>query len=189
MVIDSALQLLVSLLFSFLLLAASLYKFSDRLRFRGILAAYRLVPAALLTISSIVVPVLELALGLAWLSGVEIALVAIATASLLGLYALAIAINILRGNIHIDCGCSFASSGKDDSYQQLSYFLVLRNLILVALALTALAPANTRDLGFLDYGLLVLACAACVLVYGAFNQLLANGAIIRSTNHGGALRG
>ncbi len=187
--IDSALQLLISLLFSFLLLAASLHKFSDRLRFRGILAAYRIMPVALIAVASSAIPLLELILGLSWLSGTEISLVVIATACLLSIYGMAIAINIVRGNVHIDCGCSFASDGKDDSYQQLSWWLVFRNFILVVLALTALTPVNSRELGMLDYSLLGLACVAIVLVYGAFNQLLANRAIIVGSNHGGSLHG
>lgn len=189
MVIDAALQLLISLLFSFLLLAASLHKFSDRLRFRGILTAYRIMPVTFVAAASLAVPLIELALGLAWLSGIEISLAAIATACLLFVYGTVIAINIMRGNVHIDCGCSFASVGKDDSYQQLSYSLVFRNFLLVILALTALAPVNSRDLGMLDYSLLGLACVAIVLVYGAFNQLLANRAIISSSSYGGSLRG
>jgi hypothetical protein len=187
-IIDTAMQLLLSLLFGLLLLLASLHKISRPLQFRGILAAYRLLPPALLGLAAKIIPLVELSLGLAWLSGLEHGIVAAGTASLLALYAVAMAINISRGNTNIDCGCSF-SSGKDKSGQRLSSGLVSRNLLLALLSLTALLPGNGRELGVLDYGLLALACCALTLTYAAYNQLIANRQIIRGhwqggTNHG-----
>lgn len=188
MIIDTALQLLVSLLFGLLLLLASLHKISRPLQFRGILAAYRLLPPALLGLAAKLIPLLELSLGLAWLSGIKHGIVAVGTAGLLALYAAAMAINISRGNTNIDCGCSFSSS-KDKSGQTLSSGLVSRNLLLALLSLSALLPGNGRDLGILDYGLLVLACCAFALAYAAFNQLVANRQILRGRWQGGANHG
>lgn len=188
MIIDSALQLLLSLLFGLLLLLASLHKMSRPLHFRGILASYKIVPQSLLTPAARIVPLIELSLGLAWLSGVNPMIVAIGTAGLLLLYAAAMALNIARGNTDIDCGCSFGS-GKDKAGQQLSSGLVARNLTLALLSLLALLPVNGRVLGLLDYGLLALACCAIALSYAALNQLLANRQFVRGHWQGGAHRG
>lgn len=188
MIIDSAMHLLVSLLFGLLLLLASLHKISRPMQFRGILAAYRLLPERLLGLAAKIIPLIELSLGLAWVSGIGHNIVVVGTSGLLALYAAAMAINIARGNTRIDCGCSF-SSGKDKSGQQLSSGLVYRNLLLAILSLTALLPGNGRELGLLDFGLLALACCAFTLVYAACNQLLANRQFMRGHWHRSAGHG
>jgi hypothetical protein len=68
-----------------------------------------------------------------------------------------------------------ASAGRD---QQLSWGLVARNSILIIAALTATLPASERTIGFVDYVTLVAGLLAIVLLYGAANQLLNNGAAI-----------
>ena len=94
-------RLLVSLLFGLLLLLASLHKISRPMQFRGILAAYRLLPERLLGLAAKIIPLIELSLGLAWLSGIEHNIVVVGTSGLLALYAAAMAINIALGNISI----------------------------------------------------------------------------------------
>lgn len=175
MPLDTAIVFLINLLLALLLLSASLHKFADRARFTGVLAAYKLVPEVVLPVMVIAVPLLEMVLGLAWLTGLQPTVVAITTALLLALYTSAIAINLLRGNVDIDCGCGF-SGHKDSStdYQRLSAGLLLRNLLLIGLALTALLPTNERMLGFLDYLFVAMACCGLFLLYAAGNQLLAN---------------
>lgn len=181
MILDTAIMLLIRVLLALLLLGASLHKFSDRNQFSGILAAYQLVPAALLPLLVIAVPLLELTLGLAWLTGIQLGSAAIATTLLLSTYTLAIAINLLRGNVDIDCGCGFGSSSQAATgYQRLSAGLLLRNSLLIALTLLPLLPSNERLLGMLDYSYVGLACCGLLLLYGAFNQLLANSQIINS---------
>ncbi len=183
MMLDTAILLLIRVLLALLLLGASLHKFSDRNQFTGILAAYRLVPMALLPMLVVVIPLVELALGLAWLTGIQTGSAAIATALLLSAYTLAIAINLLRGNVDIDCGCGFGSSSQAATgYQRLSAALLLRNGLLISVALVAILPSNERLLGILDYSYVGLASCGLLLLYGAFNQLLANTQIINSWN-------
>jgi hypothetical protein len=87
-------------------------------------------------------------------------------AALLLAYAGVMTINLMRGRRFIDCGCGGAT-------QPLSIGLVLRNVVLAVAAITALVPAPTRPLGWLD----VVSMGAGVLVlgtlYAATNQLLA----------------
>jgi hypothetical protein len=121
----------------------------------------------------------EILLGGSWfLPGYGQALTTIASASLLGLYALAIGINLHRGRVHFDCGCSFG--GKDDSEQFLSGGLVVRNLILIAAALVTLFPATSRSFGAGDYATLTAVLLAATLLFAAANQLISNRAAINT---------
>ncbi len=182
---DPAPHALISIFFSVLLLGASLHKFSDRVRFQGIVSSYRLVPAPLLVTIVLGIPVLELGIGLAWLVGLQPKLVALATALLLTTYTLAIGINILRNNTEIDCGCGFSgTTDKSTSYQTLTLALPLRNILLIALALLSLLPTTHRLLGLVDYLSIALGSVVMLLLYAALNQLMANWQIINNWRSG-----
>ena len=160
-------------------LIAAFHKFGNNVRFRVTLLEYQLLPERLVMPVSRIVPVGELLLGAGWLTGLYPEdLTAVASAALLGLYAAAIGINLKRGRVHFDCGCGFG--GKSDNEQYLSGGLVVRNLVLMALALATLLPAGTRELGVGDYATLTAALLACVLLFGATNQLLINRAAINT---------
>ena len=165
---DPVFAILVRILFALLFISAAVSKF-DTPRFRAILDAYRLLPPRLAAFTARWLPGLELTMGLAWAAGVFPAVVVIASETLLAIYGLAIAINLLRGNSNIDCGCGFGSSG-----QQLSWGLVLRNLILIAIAGSGLLATTQRSLVLVDYFTVVTAVLAALLLYGACRQLLAN---------------
>jgi len=160
-------------------LAAAWHKASDRAQFRVTLLEYQVLPQALVVPAAIALPLLEAALGLGWLAGFPgTGLTAVASASLLMVYALAIAINLFRGRVHFDCGCGFA--GKSDNEQYLSGGLVLRNAVLIVLALATLWPATDRELGVGDYLTLLASLLAISLLFAAANQLLANRAAINT---------
>ena len=181
MLLDAALHNLISVFFTLLLLWASIHKFSDRLQFQGILAAYRLLPSSLLPLAALAIPLFELGLGLAWITGLQSVFVAMATAALLAVYSGAMGFNMLRGNTEIDCGCGLSSSKhKTSGYQKLSAGLLLRNAVLIILSLCAALPSNDRMLGLIDYASMALACAVLFLIYAALNQLLANKQLIDS---------
>lgn len=175
--LDPLLFQLIAVAFCLLLIAAGLHKLADRLRFQGILAAYEIVPAPLLVPLSLLIPVSEILLGLGWALGWRMELIAMATASLLAAYALGMGINLMRGRTYIDCGCGLASAkihSKDNGVQQLSVWLVYRNLLLIVLALTAGAGVSARNFGVLDYFSLLAAMLALTFIYAAFHQLLVN---------------
>jgi len=174
--LDPLVLKLVSIGFGLLLLLAGVHKLTELQKFRANLSAYEILPAALIAPASILVPSLEVLLGVAWLLALKPMFVALATAVLLFGYTSAIAINLLRGRIHIDCGCGMASTAGRD--QPLSWGLVLRNLALIIAALTATLPASERAIGVVDYVTLVAGLLTIVLLYGAANQLLNNGAAI-----------
>ncbi len=101
----------------------------------GVIANYRLLPAALVGPTALLLPPVELALGTALLLGGHW-LAALGAMALLLIFAAAMAINIRRGRSQIDCGC-----GRSQLRQPLSWLLVGRNVVLAALLLPRLLPS------------------------------------------------
>lgn len=111
-------------------LLAAVAKLRHRQLLPGVIANYRLLPDALVTPAAILLPVAELAIGVALLAGSR-PLAPVAAIALLLVFAGAIAVNIRRGRTQIDCGC-----GHDGLRQGLHWPLVVRNVVLAgALAL------------------------------------------------------
>lgn len=118
---------------------AAIGKLRNRDILPGVIANYRVLPAALVRPVTVLLAPVELVTAAAlWLGspvGVAVAIV------LLLAFAGAMDVNIRRGRRHIDCGC-----GLSRLRQPLSRALVARNLVLAALLLPALAggrPAAT----------------------------------------------
>lgn len=170
--LDPLLVSIIAVSFSLLLLLASVHKFSDLRRFEAVLNDYRALPAALVPAFAVILPALEAAIGLAWLFASAAISPAIATVSLLSVYTLGIVINLMRGRLHISCGCGFGNASGDG--ESLSWALVLRNTILVGFASLALLPVTQRDFGFLDYITLLSAVITIALLFAAASQLLRN---------------
>jgi hypothetical protein len=104
---------------------ALLHKVTARAEFEATLTGYRILPARWSGVATVLLALLE---------GVAIAAViapstrqegAVLAGILFGVYSVAIAVNLLRGRDRIDCGCGGLG-------QQLSWFLVGRNLLLIA---------------------------------------------------------
>jgi len=86
---------------------------------------------------------------------------ALATAALLIVFAVAMAINVMRGRTYIDCGC-FRQGMK----QPLSWLLVLRNIGLAAAAvLTAAVLPSVPAPSVLDLFVGVAAGAMAAILY------------------------
>ena len=160
-----------------LLLGAAWHKARQGPGFEAILAEYKLLPGAVIGVAARLVPALEAVLGLAWVAGFALPLVASLTAVLFAVYGLAIAINLLRGRRHIDCGCGFG--GRSGRGGTLSWLLVARNGLLAAVALLAWLPPVPRELGAVDWLTTLAALATLALLFGAISQLLTNAAAIR----------
>lgn len=160
-----------------LLLVAAWHKVAARNAFVAALGDYRLLPDSLVRPVAWLLPVVEATLGVLWLAGIARGSVALATIALLGAYAAAMAINLRLGRWNIGCGCGFGggASGRD---QPLSWWLVLRNLLLVVATALAALPPSSRALGAYDWLTLVLAQVALATLYSGASQLLRNGAAI-----------
>ena len=183
MLLDPLILKVISTGLGLMFLVAAYHKLSEAMQFRITLLEYQVIPEALVAPASRVIPIIELLLGGAWLLGYyRDGLTATGSALLLGVYALAIGINIQRGRVHFDCGCGFG--GKSDNEQYLSGGLLIRNIVLIAAALVTLIPAAPRMIGFSDYLTMLAALLAGALLFGAANQLLANRAAIDTWRKG-----
>lgn len=150
-------RVLVALVF----LQAAIGKLRHWPALEGVIANYRILPAALARPAALALPPVELCLGAALLVRADLPVRAGAGA-LLVVFAAAMAVNLLRGRREIDCGCF-----QSDLRQSLGWPLAARNLILAAL-LAPPAPAPAQALAPV---LLVQACAAGLVLFIAYAAL------------------
>jgi hypothetical protein len=126
--ISATITVFVALIFA----RAAFHKLTGFTEFTGFVADYRLLPGRLVVPASMVVVGAELlAVLLEFVPGLQGWGLAVA-AGMLGLYGVAMGINILRGRTFIECGCGGA-------VQPLSWALVGRNAVLVLLAVVGIA--------------------------------------------------
>jgi hypothetical protein len=150
-------------------LQAGLAKLRHRELLTGVVANYRLLPAAMITPVAMLLPPVELGLGAALLLGGHW-LAATGAIAMLVLFAAAMAINIGRGRSQIDCGC-----GRSQLRQPLSWLLVGRNLTLGALLLPRMLPSSVPSVADLAIGLVGgLAIFVIVQLFNAIGALAAS---------------
>jgi hypothetical protein len=176
--IDPLVNLVVATFIGLLLLISGTRKLLDRERLTQVMAAYRLVPAALLLPACWVLIGTEIGLGAALSLRIGVVGASLGSALLLAAYAVAMGINIRRGRTRIDCGCSLRSGST------LHPALVVRNLLLVCTALIALLPTGLRSLGAFD----VFQAGGATIVLGIFymtaEALLVNAEFAQRSSHG-----
>jgi hypothetical protein len=147
-----------------ILLLAAVQKAQAWRLLAGVIANYRLLPSWAVLPAAGLLPPLELLLAVCLLSAPLEPWPELAAIALLILFAGAMAINIVRGRTHIDCGC-----GQAFLAQHLSGPLVVRNFVLAALLLPSLLPQ-----GPMPMSALLSAAAAGLgffLLYLLFNLL------------------
>lgn len=166
----------LSIAFGVLMFMAALHKLRGMAVFRAVVLDYRLLPPAFVPAAAAALAGAELLIGMLWFAGSSVTTVAAAFATVLLLagYALAIAINLLRGRVHISCGCGLSGSGGE----RLSWGLVGRNAVLLLFAVAAAFPTSARELQWMDYVTLVAALSAITLLYTGTATLLGNAAAI-----------
>jgi hypothetical protein len=164
--LHSTLAATSALLIALIFLRAAWHKLHDVESFAALAADYRLLPAWAVGGAARLLIVLEAGSALALIVpklepvGARIAVV------MLLIYAVAMATNILRGRKQLDCGCGGEPQG-------LGWPLVVRNLLLTAIAVLALEPHEIPRSG----GEWALAAAAGLTLWIGFllaEQLLAN---------------
>lgn len=149
------LLLFFRILIAVLLMAAGVSKLTNRKAFVQVVRNFRLLPENLVGSVGLMIPIVEVVLSLLLILGLLQAWSLIGAASLFILFGVAVAINIFRGRINISCGC-FGRSRN----QSLTWSLVLRNVVLAALAFSlAVAPItsdSTSQPTMIDTGALML---------------------------------
>jgi hypothetical protein len=166
-VIDPLLQLTIALSLFLLFISASQHKRADTRRFAAQLDAYELIPKALTSGFARVLPWVELTVGVLLLIPASRAMAGFGAGLLLAVYALAVLLNLLRGRRNIDCGCG-------GTPQPLSYWLVIRNAVLVAAAALLTLPVSARELHAADAFAMIAMTLLLVLCYLCVGQLLHN---------------
>ena len=176
--IDPLLPKAIAFGFAVLFIGSAWHKLSGLGRFEAVLRDYRLLPAYMSRPLTLLIPAIELTLGLGWISGLLPRIAALASAGLLATYALAMGSNLLRGRIYIDCGCGFGVASEME--QALSSSLVARNVLLIGLAVLSLVPVAERDLGMTDYVAILAGLLTAILLYAGSGQLIKNRAAIKT---------
>jgi uncharacterized membrane protein len=164
--LDPAIGFLLLGCCALLFASAALHKLRALPRFAEVLRAYRVLPAAVVQLA-VLVPLLELAVGLALLVPVTRAAAAGAGAALLALYAGAIALNLARGRRDLACGC-----GGPDEARPIAPWMVVRNLALAALLGATLVPWQVRTLLATDFLTISGGVVVATLLYVSLDQLL-----------------
>ena len=145
--------------------AAAWHKLSEPEVFAGALAAYRLLPQALVAPVARLLPMVEGLLAAGILVPATRPAALLLLAALILVYGAAMAINLLQGRRDIDCGCGGAT-------HPLSWGLVARNIVLAAAALLASRPTLERSMDWTDALTLVLGVLAFYALYLMADELL-----------------
>lgn len=94
---------------------------------------------------------------------------------LLGIYALGMAVSVARGIAPEDCGCSWAGTAA----QPAGWALVLRNVVLISVALLLAPQAAARPLEFADYAGAFSLGLFAIAMYATADVLIANRGLLR----------
>jgi hypothetical protein len=161
---DPAIDLTVRLALALLFVVAAVHKLRDVRAFQATFADYRLLPGA----AARVVPLVELLVAALLVAPSTGAAGKIGAAGLLLVYAAAVGANLVRGRRHIDCGCAGPHARRP-----IGGGLVVRNALLAAAALAALAPVQPRLLVWIDALTVSGAVLALAALYLAADRLMA----------------
>ena len=136
--------------------------------FGAIVEQYRIAPRWLALIAARVLPPLELAAGATLVMPMTSSVGAVFGLCLMALFTMAIAVNLARGRVSIDCGCGGASG------QKLSPGLVVRNLLVTFGLIVALMAPPRGDVDSVSTMGVIGASLALIALYFAANQLMTN---------------
>ncbi len=172
--IDPAIGYLLAVALALIFGASGLLKLRDPALFAAALANYALLPRWSERAFAWTLPIAEIGAAAAVLFPMTRAIAAAALALLLVVFSAAIAINLARGRTDIDCGC-FGPALR----QELSGWLVARNLILMIVAAALAMPEGARQINSLDVVTIVMGASTFVVLYASANYALGNSAATR----------
>jgi len=167
--IDPTLPHMFAALLAIVLLAGAWTKLRDVGGFVFAVGQYRLLPLALAPAAAWSLLAAEGVAGVLLLPLATRVAGAWLASAVLSVVTTAVVVNLLRGRRDIDCGC-----GGPEGAQHLSWGLVLRNALLIAAALLAVAGVAPRDLVWLDRLTVLAGALALYGLYAAANQLMVN---------------
>lgn len=166
--LDPVFLLIPPLVLAFVFGAACASKVRAWEEFVGVMQNYRLLPRPLVRPAAYALPPMEGAVAIGLLAGPSRRLAALAAIALLAVLSAAVGLNLARGRRHIDCGCF-----RGVLRQPLSWWLVGRNGVLIALALVCVPDAAAaRALTWLDLVTVGGGTVALVLLLVAASSVL-----------------
>lgn len=166
LILDPVVVRALAAVLSVILLVGGWQKLRDPQLFAAAIDNYRLLPESLSPLLARLLPLFEIVAGLLLLSPEHSELGGLLSIALLLLVTAAVVINLLRGHADIDCGCGGLSQ------QRLSWPLVLRNGLLLGVAVLAMQQDGGRALFWIDYLTVAGATLALLGLYVSANQLM-----------------
>jgi hypothetical protein len=157
-----------------LLLTGAWSKLRDPLLWRETLANYELLPATLVRPVAWLLPLAEAGAGVLLLPLATRGAGALAAAALVALVTAAVGVALARGRGGIDCGCG------GETEVPIGTGLVVRNLVLVTLALAAALPPAPRAMVWIDAPTVAGATLFLLGAWALANTLLAQQPRLRS---------
>jgi len=125
-----------------LFLYAGILKLADSQALADSISSFQILPSGFINLLALVLPVLEILLGLGLLSGYRLRACSFGVCALLGIFLIALGQAAMRG-LSVDCGC-FGSGGTNSSFSLL--IALFRNLLLLAGSFVLLRQtAKVRD--------------------------------------------
>jgi hypothetical protein len=167
--IDPAIRGLCALSLALIFCASGAMKLRDLEMFEGSLANYQLVPLWMEKPLAHLLPIIECATAAGLLMASTRTVAAATLLALLTIFTGAIAINLARGRTNIDCGC-FGPALR----QELSGWLLLRNLFLLTIAAIVILPVSGRAIESLDVATIMLGAMTLVILYASANFAIGN---------------
>ncbi len=173
--IDPAISGLCALSLTLIFGASGIIKLRDIETFEGSVANYQLTPTSMEKPLAYLIPIAECGSAAGLLLTSTRALAASMLLVLLTMFSVAIAINLARGRTNIDCGC-FGPALR----QELSGWLLIRNLFLMILTAVVIFPTSGRAIESIDVVTIVLGALTLVTLYASANFAIGNAPKIRA---------
>ncbi|MFH1123512.1 MAG: MauE/DoxX family redox-associated membrane protein [Pseudomonadota bacterium] len=126
------LPLVIRMILGIVFLLASIDKILHPEAFAEAITNYRILPDAIINLTAIVLPWIELMVGLCLVSGIWVPGASLLSALLLMVFLGAILFNVARG-LDIECGCFILTDEADSTASMLWY--VVRDALLLLMAL------------------------------------------------------
>jgi hypothetical protein len=169
MKVDPAIAWIVALGVAAIFISSAALKLREIDIFESAVDNYRILPEFLVKPFAYVLPFIELVAAIAMIPPATRFAGSSALMVLIALFTTAIVINLARGRLDVDCGC-FGPAIK----QKLSWWLVARNVALMAVIAVSLMPVGIRPIEFLDWCTIGMGLVALLLIYLSVNYVFAN---------------
>jgi len=127
----NAVTMVVRVVLGAMYLFSGVVKALDPEAFAAVIRLYNILPGALVAYAAIVIPYVEIVLGLCLAAGYKVKAASTTSAGLMIVFSIAIAYNLLRGET-FECGCFELKRLGLGFEERISYYLVFRDLALMA---------------------------------------------------------